>query len=192
MRKLWSTSNKARDTITQYTVEYGDSWLKVWNCSRICKITHGRLVEHLESELQNQLALLLLPLGRAEAGHSQNHSFISQEDPVLFHFGWAHFCLGQCIHRPFSSKDNGPVRLSYNSYFSTCFFSQNSLFLSQQISRNDISTCFFGEENKANGVVRIVSQNWYYHLNDDPSHPWPFLSSIRDSSPWTKHWGGRA
>jgi len=44
----------------------------------------------------------------------------------------------------------GPVRWSYNPYFSACFFSRNSVFLSQQISRNSISTCFFSEANGAN------------------------------------------
>ena len=32
----------------------------------------------------------------------------------------------------------GPVRLSYNPYFSACLFSQNSVFLSQQISQNSV------------------------------------------------------
>ena len=39
----------------------------------------------------------------------------------------------------------GPVRLSYNSYFSACFFSWNSVFLSQQTAG------FFSE---ANGATR--------------------------------------
>ena len=42
------------------------------------------------------------------------------------------------------------VCFSYNSYFSTCFFSQNNIFLSQQISRNSVSACFFNEANGAN------------------------------------------
>ena len=42
----------------------------------------------------------------------------------------------------------GPVRFSYNPKFSTCFFSRNSVFLSQQISRNSISACFFSEANE--------------------------------------------
>jgi len=37
----------------------------------------------------------------------------------------------------------GPVRLSYNPYFLTCFFSWNSVFLSQQIHQNSVSACFF-------------------------------------------------
>ena len=41
----------------------------------------------------------------------------------------------------------GPVRFSYNPYFSACFFSQNSVFLSQQISQNNVSTYFFSEAN---------------------------------------------
>ena len=43
----------------------------------------------------------------------------------------------------------GHVRLSYNSYFLACFFSRNSVFLSQQINRNSVSACFFSEANEA-------------------------------------------
>ena len=43
----------------------------------------------------------------------------------------------------------GPVRLSYNSYFSACFFSWNNIFLSQQISWNNIFAYFFSEANGA-------------------------------------------
>ena len=42
------------------------------------------------------------------------------------------------------------VRFSYNPSFSACFFSRNSVFLSQQISRNSVSICFFSEANGAN------------------------------------------
>ena len=45
--------------------------------------------------------------------------------------------------------DFGPVRLSDNPYFSACFFSRNSIFLSQQIHRNSVSACFFSEANRA-------------------------------------------
>ena len=38
---------------------------------------------------------------------------------------------------------------SYNLFFSAYFFSWNSIFLSQQISRNSVSACFFSEANKA-------------------------------------------
>ena len=48
-----------------------------------------------------------------------------------------------------SAPHYGSVRFSYNPYFSACFFSRNSIFLSQQISRNSVSACFFSE---ANGV----------------------------------------
>ena len=44
----------------------------------------------------------------------------------------------------------GSIRFFYNPYFSTCFFSQNSVFLSQQINRNSIPVCFFSEANGAN------------------------------------------
>ena len=36
----------------------------------------------------------------------------------------------------------GPVRFSYNPYFSACFISRNSIFLSQQISWNSVSAFF--------------------------------------------------
>ena len=42
---------------------------------------------------------------------------------------------------------NGHVRLSYNLYFLAYFFSRNSIFLSQQISRNSVSAYFFSEAN---------------------------------------------
>ena len=42
-----------------------------------------------------------------------------------------------------------PVRFFYNPSFSACFFSQNSVFLSQQISRNSVSACFFSDANEA-------------------------------------------
>jgi hypothetical protein len=36
----------------------------------------------------------------------------------------------------------GPVQPAYNLYFSACFFSRNSIFLSQKISQNSISAYF--------------------------------------------------
>ena len=47
-------------------------------------------------------------------------------------------------------------RFSYNPSFSACFFSRNSVFLSQQISRNSVSACFF---SKANGAY-----HWHHHF----------------------------
>jgi len=50
----------------------------------------------------------------------------------------------------------GHVRLSYNPYFSACFFfNRNNVFLSQQISRNSVSTYFFSEANGA--VIRVMN-----------------------------------
>lgn len=40
-----------------------------------------------------------------------------------------------CTSRLAVGEMYGPVRMSYNLYFSTCFFSSNSIFLSQQISK---------------------------------------------------------
>jgi hypothetical protein len=42
---------------------------------------------------------------------------------------------------------SGPVRLSYNPYFSACFFSWNNIFLSQQISEQYFQPWFFSEAN---------------------------------------------
>ena len=41
------------------------------------------------------------------------------------------------------------ARFSYNPYFLASFFSQNNIFLSQQISRNSILIYFFSETNMA-------------------------------------------
>ena len=58
------------------------------------------------------------------------------------------------------------VRLSYNPYFSACFFSRNSIFLSQQIIRNNISTYFFGKENGSfRGTIKkgghVITEYYY-------------------------------
>ena len=44
-----------------------------------------------------------------------------------------------------------------DQYFSAYFFNQNNIFLSQQIRRNNVSTCFFSE---ANGTYI------YFHMHD--------------------------
>ena len=55
----------------------------------------------------------------------------------------------------------GLVRLSYNPYFLACFFSQNSVFLLLQISRNSISFCFFSEVNGTNGLLLVsITAHW--------------------------------
>jgi len=46
------------------------------------------------------------------------------------------------VHCIIKISDFGPVRFSYNPSFSACFFSWNSVFLSQQIRRNNVSACF--------------------------------------------------
>ena len=48
-----------------------------------------------------------------------------------------------------SCEDLCPICFSYNPSFSACFFSRSSVFLSQQISRNSVSACFFSEVNGA-------------------------------------------
>ena len=42
----------------------------------------------------------------------------------------------------------GPVHFSYNPSFSACFFNQNSIFLSQQISQNSIFACFSAKRSE--------------------------------------------
>ena len=59
------------------------------------------------------------------------------------------FLLSCSVYLCELSNNNGLVRFSYNPYFSACFFSRNSIFLSQQINRNSISACFFSEANRA-------------------------------------------
>jgi len=51
----------------------------------------------------------------------------------------------------------GPVRFSYNPLF----FSRNSVFLSQQISWNIVSACFFSKSNGAisSTIELIFSQS---------------------------------
>ena len=56
-----------------------------------------------------------------------------------------------CDERP---QHMSYVRLSYNPPFSACFFSRNSVFLSQQISQNSVSVCFFSKANRANDRPR--------------------------------------
>jgi len=46
----------------------------------------------------------------------------------------------------------GSVRFSYNPYFSACFFSRNSVSLSQQISRNSVLTFFQRSEWGPSGL----------------------------------------
>ena len=53
-----------------------------------------------------------------------------------------------CENTSFSKPPGCPVRFSYNPSFSACFFSRNSVFLSQQTSQNSVSVCFFSEANE--------------------------------------------
>jgi hypothetical protein len=46
-------------------------------------------------------------------------------------------------------KDIGPVRSAYNSSFSACFFSRNSIFLSQQISQQCFSADLSAQPNNS-------------------------------------------
>ena len=62
----------------------------------------------------------------------------------------------------------GTVRFSSNPYFLACFFSPNSVFLSQQISRNSVSTCFFSE---ANGTDEHEPGKWHAEAERPLSQP---------------------
>ena len=66
-----------------------------------------------------------------------------------------------CMHvsDPLPPKNNGTVCFSCNSSFSVCFFSRNSIFLSQQISRNSILAYFFSEANGAGPVTYYTCFN---------------------------------
>jgi hypothetical protein len=61
-------------------------------------------------------------------------------------------CLHFVVSLPFQMKhtDNGPVHPAYNLYFSACFFSWNSIFLSQQISQQCFSADLSAQPNGAN------------------------------------------
>jgi len=49
------------------------------------------------------------------------------------------------VHCIIKISDFGPVRFSYNPSFSACFFSRNNVFLSQQISRNNVAAYFLAK-----------------------------------------------
>ena len=68
-------------------------------------------------------------------------------------------------------RDKGPVRLSDNPYFSSCFFSQNNIFLSQQISRNSVLACFFNEANEAS--IDSTHHHLRVCLNNEMSNALP-------------------
>jgi len=55
--------------------------------------------------------------------------------------------------------DNGLVRFSYNSFFSACIFSWNSVFPSQQINRNSVLIYFFSEANGAWILEILISED---------------------------------
>jgi hypothetical protein len=56
------------------------------------------------------------------------------------------------------AKHNEPVRPAYNPSFLACFFSQNSIFLSQQISQQCFSADLSAQPNGANILFRIGSK----------------------------------
>ena len=53
----------------------------------------------------------------------------------------------------FSTMNYIKNKLRYNPSFSAGFFNRNSVFLSQQISRNSVSACFLNEANGAKVVL---------------------------------------
>jgi hypothetical protein len=52
----------------------------------------------------------------------------------------------------FGAHGYDPVHPAYNPYFSACFFSRNSVFLSQQISHQCFSAGLSAQPNGANGL----------------------------------------
>jgi hypothetical protein len=52
----------------------------------------------------------------------------------------------------------GPIHPAYNLYFSACFFSQNSVFLSQQISQQYFSA---GLSAQPNGAI-VTGASWHH------------------------------
>jgi hypothetical protein len=56
-------------------------------------------------------------------------------------FGWCCSLPRQAFGKLWS-PEKGPVQPAYNPCFLTYFFSQNSIFLSQKISRNNVLVCF--------------------------------------------------
>jgi len=52
-------------------------------------------------------------------------------------------------------------------YFLTYFFSQNNIFLSQQISRNNVLVCFFSEANEAYGFcfINLIARDIIVHTD---------------------------
>ena len=65
-------------------------------------------------------------------------------------------------------KHAGHVRFSYNP----SFLAWNSIFLSQQISRNSVSACFFSEANGPAGYLLIIKREMEKPLI------WLYLQSI--------------
>jgi hypothetical protein len=55
------------------------------------------------------------------------------------------------------SRNNGPVHSAYNPSFSACFFSQNSIFLSQQISQQCFSAGLSAQLDGSNMSVQRYS-----------------------------------
>jgi hypothetical protein len=58
---------------------------------------------------------------------------------------------------------NNPVHPAYNPSFSTCFFSRNSIFLSQQISQQCFSAGLSAHPNRANSCLVFVLKKVYYY-----------------------------
>jgi hypothetical protein len=55
--------------------------------------------------------------------------------------------------------DNGHVHPAYNPYFLACFFSRNSIFLSQQISQQCFSVGLSAQPNRTNDELQACSSH---------------------------------
>jgi hypothetical protein len=87
------------------------------------------------------------------------------------------FCKRKFTYVAFSNK--GPVHSAYNPSFSACFFSRNSIFLSQQISQQCFSAGLSAQPNGSKGLSILKSykipMEWKSYL----------LETFRKS--WTHH-----
>jgi hypothetical protein len=75
------------------------------------------------------------------AGHGRSSSKGGREEEEIDEGQRCHFTSHGYVY--------GPVHPAYNPYFSTCFFSQNSVFLSQQINQSCFSVDLSAQPNGA-------------------------------------------
>jgi hypothetical protein len=69
-----------------------------------------------------------------------------------------------CRSRSAPPPNSGPLHPTYNPYFSPCFFSQNSIFLSQQISQQCFLAGLSAQPNGVSGFAVNCMAEWRTHL----------------------------